>query len=678
MMSRKKWCVSALDKELASDIADEYDIDPFCSLLLVSRGITDDGEIFDFFSDECRLSDPFEIKDMDKAAERIRKAIDEKEKILVYGDYDADGVTSTALLYLYLKSENADVITYIPDRNSEGYGLNLDAVKEISEKGITLIITVDNGISAFNEADYISSLGMDLVITDHHKASHNLPKAVAVVDPHRYDCPSEFKLWAGVGVAFKLVCALSDKKSDELLDLYGDLVTIGTIGDIVSLTGENRAIVKRGLRFINKTPRPGVKALKQIAGVDGKEINAASVAFSIVPRINAIGRITTAEEAFKLLVSEDEHSALPFAQSVDSSNAARQDIEKLISGEAEAQIRENPSMLYDRVLIFSGENWHGGVIGIVAARLTQKYGKPCIVITDDGKQAKGSGRSIEGFSLYDAINSASHLLTHFGGHTLAAGFGLDSENIPEFKKAIQNYAKTVEMPFLRIDLDCRLKPEFISADILDVISSLEPFGAGNPQPMFGLYGMTVTSVQPIGGGKHIRLSLKRGNANITALYFGVTVSNFPYDEGDVVDLAVRLERNEYMGQVKVSVYIKDIRMSGTDDEKYLKSIRLYEKFKRGEALSEKQAAFIVPSRQHIADIYRFIRSNKGWKHDIDILCYRLSSDGSDACRVLVAIDILEELGILKRKGEDIRLADTEQKVNLEDSKILSYLKSITE
>ena len=217
-MSRKKWLVSALDKELASDIAEEYDIDPFCSLLLVSRGITDDSEIFDFFSKECRLSDPFEIKDMDKAAERIRKAIEEKEKILIYGDYDADGVTSTALLYLYLKSENADVITYIPDRNSEGYGLNLDAVKEISEKGVKLIITVDNGISAFNEADYISSLGMDLVITDHHKASHTIPQAVAVVDPHRYDCPSEFKLWAGVGVAFKLVCALSDKTTDELLD----------------------------------------------------------------------------------------------------------------------------------------------------------------------------------------------------------------------------------------------------------------------------------------------------------------------------------------------------------------------------------------------------------------------------------------------------------------------------
>lgn len=677
-MSRKKWCVSALDKELASDIAEEYDIDPFCSLLLVSRGITDDSEIFDFFSKECRLSDPFEIKDMDKAVERIREAIDKKEKILIYGDYDADGVTSTALLYLYLKSENADVITYIPDRNSEGYGLNLDAVKEIGEKGVNLIITVDNGISAFNEAEYISALGMDLVITDHHKASHTLPKAVAVVDPHRYDCPSEFKLWAGVGVAFKLVCALSDKSTDELLDLYSDIVTIGTIGDIVSLTGENRSIVKHGLRTISKSTRPGVKALKKIAGVDGKAINATTVAFSIVPRINAIGRISSAEDAFRLLVSESEGSALPYAQMVDSSNVARQDIEKIISGEAEAQIRNNPDMLYDRVLIFSGENWHGGVIGIVAARLTQKYGKPCIVITDDGKEAKGSGRSIEGFSLYDAINSASHLLNHFGGHTLAAGFGLDSENIDEFKRAIQNYAKTVEMPFATVDLDCRLKPEFISADVLDVISELEPFGAGNPQPIFGLFGMTITSLQPIGGGKHIRLNLKRGNATVTALYFGITISDFPYNEGDLVDLAVRLEKNEYMGQTKVSIYIKDIRMSGTDDEKYLKSVRLYEKLRRREKLSEKQINFITPTRQNIADVFRFIRNNKGWKHDTDVLCYRLSSDGSDACRVLVAIDVLEELGILKKNGNEIKLADTECKVNLDDSRLLRYLKSISE
>lgn len=677
-MSRKKWLVSALDKELASDIAEEYDIDPFCSLLLVSRGITDDSEIFDFFSKECRLSDPFEIKDMDKAAERIRKAIEEKEKILIYGDYDADGVTSTALLYLYLKSENADVITYIPDRNSEGYGLNLDAVKEISEKGVKLIITVDNGISAFNEADYISSLGMDLVITDHHKASHTIPQAVAVVDPHRYDCPSEFKLWAGVGVAFKLVCALSDKTTDELLDLYSDLVTIGTIGDIVSLTGENRAIVKHGLKILNKTTRPGVKALKQIAGVDGKEINASTVAFSLVPRINAIGRISSAEEAFRLLISEEEGNALFYAQTVDSSNVTRQDVEKIISGEAEAQIRNNPEMLYDRVLIFSGENWHGGVIGIVAARLTQKYGKPCIVITDDGKEAKGSGRSIEGFSLYEAINSASHLLNHFGGHTLAAGFGLDSENIDDFKKAVQDYAKTVEMPFATVALDCKLKPEFISADVLDVISALEPFGAGNPQPMFGLFGMTLTSVQPIGGGKHLRLSLRRGNATVSALYFGVTLNDFPYDEGDILDLAVRLEKNEYMGQTKVSIYIKDVRMSGTDDDKYLRSVRLYEKLKRKEKLSEKQIEFITPTRQNIADVFRFIRSNKGWKHDLDVLCYRLSSDGSDACRVLTAIDVLEELGIFRKNGNEILLADTECKVNLDDSKLLGYLKSLAE
>ncbi len=675
-MSRKKWLVSALDKELASDIAEEYDIDPFCSLLLVSRGITDDSEIFDFFSKECRLSDHFEIKDMDKAAERVKKAIDEKEKILIYGDYDADGVTSTALLYLYLKSENADVITYIPDRNSEGYGLNLDAVKEISEKGVKLIITVDNGISAFNEADYISSLGMDLVITDHHKASHTIPKAVAVVDPHRYDCPSEFKLWAGVGVAFKLVCAISDKTTDELLDLYSDLVTIGTIGDIVSLTGENRSIVRHGLKLLNKTSRPGIKALKQIAGVDGKEINASTVAFSLVPRINAIGRISSAEEAFRLLVSEEEGTALFYAQTVDSSNVTRQDVEKIISGEAEAQIKNNPEMLCDRVLIFSGENWHGGVIGIVAARLTQKYGKPCIVITDDGKEAKGSGRSVEGFSLYDAINSASHLLNHFGGHTLAAGFGLDSKNLDEFKKTIQNYAKTVEMPFATVDLDCKLKPEFISADVLDVIAELEPFGAGNPQPMFGLFGMTLTSVQPIGGGKHLRLSLKRGNATVSALYFGVTLNDFPYEEGDILDLAVRLEKNEYMGQVKVSIYIKDVRMSGTDDEKYLKSVRLYEKMKRREKLSEKQLQFITPSRQNIADVFRFIRNNKGWKHDIDVLCYRLSSDGSDACRVLTAIDVLEELGLFIKNGNEILLTDTERKVNLDDSKLLGYLKSL--
>lgn len=673
-MSRKKWVVARSDKDLACSIAERHNIDPFACVLLVSRGITSDDEIESFFSSEPLLCDPFEIKDMDKAVERINEAIDKREKIAVYGDYDADGITSTALLYQFLEMNGCDVITYIPDRNEEGYGLNMAAIEKLCEKGVKLIITVDNGISAINEAEYISQLGMDLVITDHHKAGDIIPKAVAVVDPHRKDCPSKFKLWAGVGVTFKLICALCGD-DNEALDMFSDLVTIGTIGDIVSLTGENRSIVKYGLRMMNGCASAGVEQLKRVAGVSDKSLNATTVAFSIVPRINAIGRMSHGSKALDLLLCEDDVAAANIADVIDMSNTSRQETEKEIFVQAEKQLGENPDMINDRVLIFSGENWHGGVIGIVASRLTQKYGKPCMVITDDGKEAKGSARSIDGFNLFEAISYASDCLTHFGGHTLAAGFGMKSENIPVFRKAIQDYACTVDMPFAKVELDCKIRPEFINADILDTISKLEPFGAGNPQPLFGLFSMTIVSVTSIGSGKHLKINFRRNNTTIQGLLFGVTEKEFAYLPGDIVDLAVRLERNEYMGQVRVSVYIKDIRMSGTDDEIYLKSVRLYEKIKRKDKLTKSQAEFSLPSRQLCADVFRFIKASGGWSWDTDILCYRLGGDGREACKILVATDAFCEMGIFKKEGGKIIVANTTQKVDLDKSEILTYLKS---
>ena len=673
-MSRKKWVVNEIDKALACEIADKYDIDPFAALLLVSRGITRSDEIEGFFACETLLSDPFTLKDMDKAVERISEAIENDEKIAVYGDYDADGVTATALVCEYLNMNGCRVVPYIPDRNSEGYGLNCEAIRSLCEAGVSLIITVDNGISALEEAEYIKELGMDLVITDHHKVGNAIPEAVAVVNPHRADCPSRFKHFAGVGVAFKLVSALCGD-SEQALSMFADLVTIGTIGDIVSLTGENRLIVKKGLELLNSDTGIGIEQLKRAAGVSEKTMTSSSVAFSLVPRINAIGRTGHASRALELLLSEDYDSAGEIAAEIDRSNIRRQEIEKEITLEAQRQIEENPDMLNNRVLIFSGENWHGGVIGIVAARLVQKYGKPCLVITDDGKQAKGSARSIDGFSLYECVSSAADLLTHYGGHVLAAGFGMKSENLPAFKRAVEDYAKTVEMPFPRLEIDCRLRPDFITSDILEVIDSLEPFGAGNPQPMFGLFGMTLTGIQPIGGGKHLRLSFKKGTANATGLLFGVTQRDFAYNTGDRVDLAVRLERNEYMGQVKVSIYIKEIRMSGTDDELYLKSIRLYEKIMRKERLTPAQARFALPDRQQIANVFRFIRDCGGWTHDTDILCYRLGGDGSDAVKVLIAVDVLCELGIFRKEGESILPHNMENKVNLEDSALMKYLKN---
>ena len=675
-MPRKKWCIPQLDKEKASFLSASCGVDPFAALLLVSRGITEKEQADEFFATDSLLCDPFSIKDMDKAAERINLALDRGEKIAVYGDYDADGVTASSLLYLYFEMLGADVICYIPDRESEGYGLNIAAIDSLKNEGVDLIVTVDNGISAIKEAEHIKELGMSLVVTDHHKVGSSLPAADAVVDPHREDDGCAFEDWAGVGVAFKLVCALSDGDSEDILDMFCDLIAVGTIADIVPLKGENRTIVRRGVEKINLNENPGLKALRTVSGNAERRLSSNSVAFSLVPRINAAGRLASAKRAFELLTGQSEERATEIAAEIDSDNAARQELEQKITREAQNQLLAEPERAFDRVLVFDGEGWHGGVIGIVAARFVDRFSRPCIVITSDGVTAKGSGRSIEGFSLYDAINSVSDLLTHFGGHPLAAGFGIKSKDIPEFRRRINDYSRTVQMPFARLQLDCRLKPRFISADSLPVIESLEPFGAGNPQPIFGLFDMTIVSVQPLKGGKHVRLTLTKENANITALKFSTPFETFAYRRGDRVDLAVRLEKNEYMGQTRVSIYIKDIRMSGTDDEKYLRSVRLYEKLRRKEKVRPEHVRLAVPDRSFIAQVYRFLKANGGFFGDTDVLCYRLGDDGSSACRILMSIDILCELGTLKKDDDAIILGDTEKKVNLGDSQLMAYLESL--
>lgn len=675
-MARKKWLIPQLDKEKASFLSASCGVDPFAALLLVSRGITEKEQVEAFFAPDAPLCDPFSIKDMDKAVERISLAVERGEKIAVYGDYDADGVTASSLLYLYFEMIGADVVCYIPDRESEGYGLNIGAIDSLRNDGVDLIVTVDNGISAIKEAEHIRQLGMGLVITDHHKVGTRLPEADAVVDPHREDDACGFEDWAGVGVAFKLICALSDGESEDILEMFCDLIAVGTIADIVPITGENRTIVRRGVKKINSGENPGLNALREVSGNAERSLSASSVAFSLVPRINAAGRLERAEKAFELLISQSGERAKKIALEIDADNAARQELEQKITREAQAQLLSQPQRAFDRVLVFDGEGWHGGVIGIVAARFVERFSRPCIVITSDGVNAKGSGRSMEGFSLYDAINSVSDLLTHFGGHPLAAGFGIAAKDIPQFRERINEYARTVQMPFAQLRLDCRLRPRFISSELLPVIESLEPFGAGNPQPLFGLFDMTVASVQALKGGKHVRLTLTKENANITALKFSTPFETFPYRPGDRVDLAVRLEKNEYMGQTRVSIYIKDIRMAGTDDEKYLRSVRLYEKLRRKEKVRPEHARLAVPDRAFIASVYRFLKANGGFFGDTDILCYRLGDDGSSACRVLMSIDVLCELGTLRKEDDAIILGDTEKKVNLSDSRLMAYLESL--
>ncbi|MBE6771640.1 MAG: single-stranded-DNA-specific exonuclease RecJ [Ruminococcaceae bacterium] len=676
-MRRKKWVVTKGNKDLAAQIAQELSVDPFAALLATSRGFDNIDEIGDFFDPDAPLQlSPLSIADMGKAAERINRAIDEFEFICVFGDYDADGVTATALLYSYLETRGANVIRYIPDRLTEGYGLNISAVEKLADMGVKLIITVDNGVSAIDEAIRAKELGIDLVVTDHHKVGEVLPDAVAVVDPHRSDCPSSFKEMSGVGVAFKLVCALEGDDGDILIEEYGDLVALGTIGDVVTLTGENRVMVRRGLRLINENPRPGINALMEIAGVSEKFFSASTAAFTVCPRINAAGRMGSAHKALDLLLCEDEELAEQLAEEINQMNIQRQQTETSIFAQVQSMLSAGSDMLNDRIIVVDGEGWHQGVIGIVAARITERYGRPCVVISRDGETARGSCRSIEGFSIYDAIEAVSDCVDHFGGHTLAAGLGLDSSRIEEFRRRINEYAADKEMPFALQKVDCRLLPSSISLNILSAIGMLEPFGSGNPQPCFGLFGVRIDEIAGVSDGKHIRMVISKNGARTGVVYFGMAERRFPYEKGDVVDLAVNLDRNVYNGETRVSVIVRGIRPSLTEEEKVLSAISLYEKFSRHEKLTADEATCILPDRQLQVDVFKSIKAKPLRDRCYESLCIRLGDNGSSLAKINVIVDIMLEMGILEADIEDvIRVPDNPPKVNLEDSEIMKRIRS---
>ena len=665
------------NKDLAAQLAQQLGIDPFAALLAASRGFDNIDEVSDFFDPDAPLQlSPLSIADMGKAAERINRAIDGGELICVFGDYDADGVTATALLYSYLETRGANAIRYIPDRLTEGYGLNINAVEALAAKGVTLIVTVDNGVSAIDEAIRAKELGVDLIVTDHHKVGDTLPDAVAVVDPHRSDCPSTFKEMSGVGVAFKLVCALEGDDGDILIEEYGDLVALGTIGDVVTLTGENRVMVRRGLRLMNDNPRPGISALMEVAGMGDKPFAASTAAFTLCPRINAAGRMGSAYKAFELLLCEDEDEAARLAGEINSMNSLRQQTETAIFAQVQTMLCPGSDIINDRVIVVDGEGWHQGVIGIVAARITERYGRPCVVISRDGEEARGSCRSIEGFSIYDAIEAVSDCLDHFGGHTLAAGLGLKSSRIDEFRRRINEYAADKEMPFVLQKIDCRLQPGSINLGLLSAMSMIEPFGAGNPQPCFGLFGVRLDDVSGISEGKHIRMTVSKNGARANVVYFGMPEKKFPYEKGDYIDLAVNLDKNVYNGETRVSVIVRGVRPSATDEDKVLSSIGVYEKFSRHERLTADEALSILPDRQLEVEVFKAVKSKPLKDRCCEALCVRLGDDGASLAKISAVVDIMLEMGILAADDDDtVYVPENPPKVNLEDSEIMKRIRA---
>ena len=671
-MSRKKWIVKNFDKEKATMIAEKLNISPYSALLASARGINtvEAAEQFFGLSKSC-AADPMDFPDMYSAVKRIKKALDNFERIAVYGDYDCDGVTATALLYSYLEMQGADVVYCVPNRHTDGYGLNYTTIDNMSRMGAKLIITVDNGISSVEEAKYIKELEMDMIVTDHHLPGEILPDAVAVVDPHRNDCMLEFKDYAGVGVAYKLICAIEGEEN-EITESFLDLVAIGTIADVMPLYNENREIVRRGIRLINDTDRVGLQALIEVAGLGDKMIKSGQVAFGISPRINAAGRIGSADRAIQLLLCDDYDEATELAEDINNDNIKRQQTEQTILSEAIEQIKQNPDWKYSNVLVVSGEGWHDGVIGIVASRLVELYGKPSIVITVDGNEAKGSGRSIDGFNLYEALNHCADVLSHYGGHTLAAGLGLYSNRIDEFRMSINSYGDCIEMPFPVQSIDFKINPSVVNVELLDTIDMLEPFGAGNSQPVFGLYNMTVTDITPIGGGKHLKIALRRESTNLSAIKFRTTQLDFPFSVGDVVDVAASFEPNEYLGTLRISILIKNIKLHSMDEDILFDSMRCFDGLmsgKRGDYTP------IVPDRNFIAQIYKFIRSRDTWRFNTEMLCQRTGLAASDYAKVSVALEALLELGTLVYDSEgNITLPEVGVKVNLEDAPIFERIR----
>lgn len=676
-MSRKKWIVRSGNKEDATMFAEKLGVSPYAALIASTRGInTIDGAREFFGLNERKSVDPMDFPDMYAAVKRIQKALDEFERIAVYGDYDADGVTSTALLYSYLEMQGADVVYYVPNRHTEGYGLSYEAIDKLSMMGVKLIITVDNGISAVDEAKYIRELEMELIVTDHHLPSEALPQAVAVVDPHRTDCNLKFKDYAGVGVAYKLICALEGEENG-ITDSFVDLVTVGTVADVMPLIKENRELVRRGVNMLADSDRIGIQALIEAAGLGSRKMTSTSVAFGICPRINAAGRMGSADRAIRLLLSDDYDEAMLLAQEINDENVTRQQTEQDILIQAVEQISENPEWQYQNVLVVAGEGWHDGVVGIVASRLVEKYGKPTLVITIDGDDAKGSGRSIEGFNLYDAISHCSGCLTHFGGHTLAAGIGLKATDIDAFRTVINDYSDTIEMPFPVQNIDFKLNPACVNTEMLETVEQLEPFGAGNPQPIFGLYNMTVTDIQPIGNGKHLRVVLERNGVSLQTVKFRTVQAEFPFVRGDVVDAAVGLEPNEYLGQIRVSILLKNIKLHDMVEDDLFSSMRDFSLLMRGRS-DGFDPSLLIPQRETTAAVYRFIRSVGRWNYDTETLCHRLDLWAEDYGQVAVAIESMLEMGVLRRdENSGLSVPKTSEKVNLQDAPVLRRLRELS-
>ncbi|MEG1857620.1 MAG: single-stranded-DNA-specific exonuclease RecJ [Pseudoflavonifractor sp.] len=676
---------------LAACAAMEADgVSPLCARVLCARGLETAEKASAFLcSDEALLQDPMLLADMDKAVCRITAALAAGERIAVYGDYDVDGITSTCLLSDYLRARGGDVTPYIPDRLEEGYGVSRQAVDTLSAQGITLIITVDCGITADDEAAYAKGLGMDMVITDHHECKAELPDAVAVVDPRRRDCPYPFKSLAGVGVALKLVLALGGPgEHHALLGKYADLAAVGTVADVMQLLDENRAIVRMGLEALAHTQRPGLQALLREAGLEGKPLTSVSIGYSLAPRINASGRMGCADIAAELLLTRDPARADALAQELCALNKERQAIELTIFEECIRLADALPPEARP-ALILSKEGWHQGVVGIVASRLSEKYSCPTFMICLQDGKGKGSCRSFGGFNLFSALEECGDLLDGFGGHELAAGFTISEGKIPAFREKMSAVVRSrtggAEMVSV-LAVDAELSdPDLLTQENILALDRLEPFGSGNPKPVFSLSGCAITSMSDVGGGRHLKLKVTSHGKSFDAIFFSTTAADSGLMPGDRADLAFYPQINDYRGWRTVQLQVTDLRPALTRAQS---ERALYEKFRRGESLTSAEAGSLTPSRAEFAGVWRYLKG-RGNAQPMEDQPARFIRNIAHATglretflRTMVCLDVFDERGlmVLECTADRLKIALTpvEGKVDLDQSAIMIRLRESTD
>ena len=639
---------------------------PLLAAILRARGLGDPDAAKRFL--DCspdRLCDPLTMADMPAAVMRLTRAICAKEKVAVYGDYDVDGITSACMLTDYLRGRGLSCELYIPDRLEEGYGVNCDAITTLRGRGVTLIVTVDCGVTTAEEAAFASAAGIDMIITDHHECHGELPAAIAVVDPKRPDCSYPGRDLAGVGVAFKLLCAL-EGDAEPILARYADLVALGTIADVMPLVGENRYIVKRGLEKLEHDPQPGLRALLQETGLGDRRITATNVGFTLAPRLNASGRLGQVECATELLLSTSARSAADCTANLCQLNRDRQALETDIWHQALAMLGDAAP---DAPIVLAAENWHQGVIGIAASRLTEAFSVPAVMICLDGDRGKGSCRSCGGFNLFEALNACSEYLEGFGGHALAAGLTIRRENIDAFRAALADYYRAHPgegAAALDIELVAD-SPELLTMECVEDLAQLEPCGTGNPRPQIALLGARLTELTPIGGGRHLRLRFERFCQSYEAVYFSHSANSIPLRVGERADVAFCPQINEFRGRRSVQLLVSDLR---AHDDSLARALLAGE--------TPAGCAAYAPERSDFAALWRALCGVGGAASDAlpalaDALAPRMREETFCIC-----LRVFAELGLVTLHFDgaslDVQCVSNAEKTELERSGFLARVR----